>query len=240
MITKKQIQWIRSLRLKKERDVHHCYVVEGEKIVLEAIKNIPESVKMVLTVSDFNFNNTIDETFVVSEKQMSQASNQKTPSGFLAVIDFPNWPEINFTENALVLDDIRDPGNLGTIIRIADWFGIKQVIASKNTVDVYNYKVVQSSMGSVFRIPVHYIDIKDFLKNEWKDDVLGLVLDGEPLNNLEKSNNAAIVIGNESNGISKEIDKLLTKRIKIEGLGEAESLNAAIATGIMAYQLMIK
>lgn len=232
MITKKQIQFIQSLQRKKERKSALKFVVEGKKMIEELIENN----------GLFRYNiYTTDEDFAekhdaipVNKVQMEQMSGQKSPSGYLAVVDTVMDQKLPVEGKVLVLDEIKDPGNLGTILRIADWFGIGAIILSENTVDEYNPKVVQASMGSIFRVTICRTDLLSFFK-VWNHDVMGMVLEGAPLQQQQISNNMAVVIGSESHGIRSSVLPYLTQKARIEGVGDAESLNAAIATAIITY-----
>lgn len=238
-ISNNEIKRIKSLQQKKFRDQSGLFIVEGEKMVQEARK------------SDFKVEDIYyrDE---IGEDAMQRISSLSSPSPALAVIRKPENAYIN-DEEALKscigskglyigLDTIRDPGNLGTILRIADWFGIEAVFASKDTVDVFNPKVVQATMGAIFRVKIHYTDLKQtarlMLENGGK--IYGTFLDGLDLYSRELDSGAdspvMIVIGNESEGISPEMEKLVSDRLYIPPYPAdekgSESLNAAIATAI--------
>lgn len=179
----------------------------------------------------------------IAKKDMEKLTHMSSPSSIAALIKFPTWnmniDEVN-QKKILVLDAIRDPGNLGTIIRSADWFGIHQIIASTDTVDCFNPKVIQASMGSVFRVQIFYADlgILGDLKALNKDfGVLAAMLDGESTyNGMMKSKTGALIIGNESNGVSEEVLKWVDKKITIPRFGEAESLNAAVSASILLHE----
>lgn len=225
-----KIKEIRSLATKKGRDASDLFIVEGEKMVSEALESPFETVEVYRR----------DE---IGEEAMSRISQLSTPSPALAVLRRrpvsapPSGPGLY-----LALDSIRDPGNLGTILRIADWFGIRSVIASPDTVDLYNPKVVQSTMGAIFRVDVHYADLISYAASIRRAGgcVYGTFLDGEnlftaPLN-CGADSPAVIVIGNESNGISPDVAAVTDTRLTIPSFpaGErtSESLNAAAATAI--------
>lgn len=182
----------------------------------------------------------------VSSTQMEQISGLANASPVLAVLSLP-VVEPNVAalaqERVLVLDTIRDPGNLGTIIRTADWFGLKHVLASKDTVDLFNPKVVQSTMGSMFRVQVHYVDIEEAVAKLKQENpafkIWGAVLDGTTSRELAATQDpGALVIGNEANGISDEVMAQLDERVTIPGKGGAESLNAAVSASILLYEWM--
>ncbi|MEQ9412654.1 MAG: RNA methyltransferase [Cyclobacteriaceae bacterium] len=174
------------------------------------------------------------EIFIVSEKQLSQLSSFQTNESVLAVVrQKPNQlPVLEQNEFMLALDDIRDPGNLGTIIRTADWFGIRKIVASTQTADYYNPKVINATMGSFTRVQLAYTNLMDWIP-QWNAHVYGTFMEGEDVHSMCFDKRGVIVIGNEANGISPEIQSLVTDRITIPGAMGAESLNAAVATGIV-------
>ncbi len=251
MLSKNQIKYINSLKLKKFRDEHNCFIAEGNKIVLE-LMNSNIVVKQIYATSDFfrkeNIVNTI-ERFEIKENELDRISALNSPNEVLAVCEIPIY-ELNLkeleTKLTLVLDDIKDPGNLGTIIRIADWFGISSIICSTETVDAFNPKVVQATMGSISRIKLHYTNLTEFLKTQTlsiKMPIYGALLDGLSIYSEKLSPEGLIVIGNESKGISVGVQKFVTNNIRIPSfshfkniIGEAESLNAAVATSIICSE----
>lgn len=229
------IKFIKSLHQKKYRDEHNLFIVEGEKLVNEAL-NSNFKIKEIYKKED------------IGEEAMERVSALSSPSPILAIVEKRDNSNIDFlpkdTNNQLVLalDGIKDPGNLGTIIRIADWFGIETIIASIGTVELYNPKVIQSTMGAIFRKNIIYCNLVDELRR-YKDNgskIFGTFLDGDNIYNSTKLQHGIIVIGSESNGISNEISRLITERITIpsfaiNGIG-SESLNAAVATGIVCSE----
>ena len=238
-ISNNEIKRIRSLQQKKFRDESGLFVVEGEKMVQEAI-NSPFHVKNVYKKED------------IGADAMGRISSLSSPSPVLAVVHKPEDSIINdITELQslinkgglyLALDAIRDPGNLGTILRIADWFGIDAVFASKDTVDVFNPKVVQSTMGAIFRVKMHYVDLPELFRKIHAIDgkIYGTFLDGKNIYEREldcgTASPSVINIGNEANGISDEVAALVSDRLYIPPYPQdspgSESLNAAIATAI--------
>lgn len=175
-----------------------------------------------------------------SATDLAKFSSLTTPQEVIALIKIPAWPEL-LTQNlqqgfSIVLDGIQDPGNLGTIIRTADWFGIQNIICSEDTVDAYNPKVVQATMGSLSRIHVHYIDLQNLLKNT-NLPVFGALLDGENIYNTIFGSHGLVVMGNEGNGIRTEIQELIRKPVTIPLSGKAESLNVAIATAVFCSEI---
>lgn len=229
VLSKIKIKWIRSLRLKKNREIERKFILDGEKMVLELIDNQPDLIELIIS-SDESLNFKI-KTYFADDRSMLQLSSLNTPNKLLAVV---RYPELK-TENAnfiLALDGIQDPGNLGTIIRTADWFGVELIVCSNDTVDVYNPKVVQATMGSLFHVPVMYTDLEDFI-TEKNIPVYGTLLEGENIYNAKKNTPAIIVMGNEGKGIRDNIKSLINHSLHIPGFGEAESLNVSIATGIV-------
>lgn len=249
MLSKNQIKFLQSLKLKKNREAYSCFVAEGTKIVLELI-NSSIKVEKVFATSSFLSDTTIPkniEITEVSEKDLERISFLSTPNQVLAVCKQPtNLITQIETKNKLILalDDIKDPGNLGTIIRIADWFGIEQIVCSHETVEVFNPKVIQATMGSIARVKIFYTDLLQFLQTQKANEIsiFGAFLDGENIFKIQKSN-GILLIGNESAGISENLTKYITTRINIPSFshlkntsGEAESLNAAIATAIICAE----
>ena len=224
MLTNAEIKTIRSLREKKFRDADGLFVVEGEKMVAEALASSFEVLR-VLRAEE------------VGASLMSRISQCSTPSPVLAVLRMPreNVPDALPGGLVLALDSVRDPGNFGTILRIADWFGVKHVYASPDCVETFNPKTVQASMGSVFRVCVHRCGIAAVCRS-FRDSgrkVCGTVLDGGNIYSAQLDADALVVMGNESAGISDEVRRLLDCRLRIPSFGGgAESLNVAVATAV--------
>lgn len=228
-LSRNKNKWIRSLSSKKHRDKEGYFIVEGRKMVNEVIALYPERVDCVVTTDrDLNYSGNC---YQVSEPEMKKLSALNTPSEILAVVRMVK-PDIDLKGLVLALDGIQDPGNLGTIIRTADWFGINTILCSPTTVDQYNQKVIQSTMGSLFRVNLIYCDLHAYIIDS-KKTIYGALLNGDNLHDVKLEENAILVIGNEGNGISPEIEQLVEKRLTIPQFGKAESLNAAIATGIL-------
>lgn len=230
MLTKNKIKQIRSLSLKKNRKTEGLFIAEGEKIVNEIIDSNFE-IESIFATSDWNGS----DATLVSEKELSRISFLKTPNKVLAVVKIPDF-DLNISGNTVIaLDGVSDPGNLGTIIRLADWFGVEQILCSKNTVDYLNPKVVQASMGSISRVNVHYIDLKSELEKCSDYKLYVTTVDGNNFSEFEISNRSIIIFGSESNGISKDILALSSEKITISKSqnSKAESLNVAVACGII-------
>ncbi|PHR28175.1 MAG: RNA methyltransferase [Fluviicola sp.] len=227
-LSKNKIKLIRSLRSKKNRDAEQLFVVEGEKIIAELISEQPNSLEFICSTDEhFEF----ERSYFTDERGMKEISSLKTPGNLLAIVRFPQQ---NLVESDLILalDGIQDPGNLGTIIRTAEWFGISTIVCSNDTVDCFNSKVVQATMGSLFRMSINYTDLNEYL-SQTELPIYGALLDGVDMYSTPLEKKGILVIGNEGKGISDEVQKLVTNPIFIPKYGEAESLNAAMATGII-------
>ena len=228
-LSKNKNKWVKSLRLKKNREKDNCFVVEGEKMVLEIIEFWPDLIELICTTDEtFNYSK---ELYLVDNKGMKQLSSLKTAPKLLAVVKIPSISS-SIEDFVLVIDSVQDPGNMGTIIRTADWFGVDKIICSMETVDIFNPKVIQSSMGSLFRIPIEYCNLTSYLDSATLP-IYGALLNGENIYKKEKPEKAIIVVGNEGNGISEEINKFIQHPILIPSIGNTESLNVSIATGIL-------
>ena len=237
MISKNQIKFVKSLQKKKFRLESKCFVVESTKNVIE-ILNSNYKVQQIFATESLieRFKNRDDVSInLIKENEMKRISSLKTSSDVLAVVKIPKKKNnFNFFGVNIVLDDVKDPGNLGTIIRICDWFGVKNIYCSEETVDMYNPKVVQSTMGSISRINIIYTDLKEMIIT--LDDsvrVYAAVMNGKDLNKTKVDENSLIVFGNESNGISEKIINVISERITINKIGEAESLNVAVSAAII-------
>ena len=236
-ISLQKIKWLRSLRNKKIRDNLSAFVLEGEKIVKELVEQFPEKISFILASEDIYIEmglNRFDNVFVGSISEFEKVTSLNTAPKVIAVASKLDEKEIKTDQRILVLDGIQDPGNLGTIIRTADWFGFDQVVCSENTVDLYNQKVIQASMGSIFRVNVVYRNLLDFLRN-LNCPIHGALLQGEDLNSFNSSEIHVLVLGSEGKGISNEVLPLISNPISIMGSGNAESLNVGIATGIFLH-----
>lgn len=231
-ITKNQLKLIRSLNQKKKRKETGLFVVEG-------VKNIEELLKSNITVEALyataDWEGDYDDVIRITNKQLTQLSNLASPNQVLALAKIPSSKALVNDGLVLVLDNVNDPGNLGTIIRTADWFGVKQIICSPSTVDCYNPKTVQSTKGSVFNMDIIYTDLVEYL-SAYKNEVYAATLDGDEQYEINKGLNQVLVMGSESHGLSPELEQFITKKIKIAKKGNAESLNVGIATGILLHQ----
>lgn len=231
-ITKNQLKLIRSLNQKKKRKETGLFVVEG-------VKNIEELLKSNITVEALyataDWEGDYDDVIRITNKQLTQLSNLASPNQVLALAKMPTNTAVTNDGLVLILDNVNDPGNLGTIIRTADWFGVKQIICSPSTVDCFNPKTVQSTKGSVFNMDIIYTDLVEYL-SAYKNEVYAATLDGDEQYKVNKGLNQVLVMGSESHGLSPELEQFITKKIKIAKKGNAESLNVGIATGILLHQ----
>lgn len=232
-LSKNKIKWIRSLQLKKNRDELGLFIVEGEKMVHEAIENFSQQIDFLVVTkfSSIKTDNVSFEVAIATDEELKSISTLKNPNKSLVVLKLPARRRIE-TNFRIALDGIQDPGNLGTILRLADWFDVKEIICSKETVDVYNPKVVQASMGAIFRIKVTYCDLEDYLKKT-KETIFGALLEGQNIYKKSVEPKGILVLGNEGNGISEKIIPFITEPITIPRFGQAESLNVSVATGIL-------
>ncbi|GLU42508.1 RNA methyltransferase [Allomuricauda sp. NBRC 101325] len=236
MVTKNQIKLVVSLKQKKYRSQHGLFVVEGEKVVRELLN---EGVRPYLILVDEPANvNKFQGSELVDSKMLKQMSSLTQPNGVLGVFYLEKVSDSSKVDWVVALDAVRDPGNLGTIIRLCDWFGIKQLVCSLDTVDCYNPKVLQATMGSIARVQIDYVDLVDYLKKSEKP-VYGAFMDGKSVYREEIPQSGILIMGNEANGISDEVNQMVTKRISIPQFGEAttESLNVATATAILLNEI---
>ncbi|WP_394775942.1 TrmH family RNA methyltransferase [Flavobacterium sp.] len=234
MVSKNQIKLISGLHQKKQRFANQLFFAEGVKVIQELLLSNFELEHLYTTQNDFEEVHSSKRTLIY-EQDLKKISALSTPNSCLAVFKIPSESKIINSGLILALDDIRDPGNLGTILRLCDWFGIKQIICSKETVDIYNPKVVQATMGSIARVNVNYVDLKTFIA-ETNLPVFGTFMDGENIYQSNLPQTGIIIMGNEANGISEEIEETVTSRLTIPRFGElqkTESLNVATATAII-------
>ena len=238
MLSKNELKYIQSLCQKKQRQEEGLFIAEGTKLVDELLQS-NYRLKKLYALDEWaqNYKGSVPVT-VITEIELAKISGLQTPNQVLAIAEqrIPAADPGLANQLTLVLDGIQDPGNLGTIIRIADWFGIQQVVASSDTVELYNPKVIQSTMGSFIRVHFWYRPLKEFLANA-TIPVYGALLNGKNMHNEPPVTEGLLVIGNESKGISKELLPYVSHPITIPRLGGAESLNAAVAAGIIVSHL---
>lgn len=245
MISKNKIKALKALQQKKFRDSENKYIVEGKKISEEAFTYKPGLIEEIICTDDMNDiipTNLSAKTSIASIEDIKKISSLKTPQKILAVLNKPSRSELDFStidELILALDSIRDPGNMGTIIRLADWFGVKNIICSLDCVDSFNPKSIQASMGAILRMNIHYTDLIPVIKNASTYDyaIYGATLDGNDLYKSDIKNRALLVMGNESEGISQNVRNVLTNKLFIPNYSsnseKTESLNVSIATSVL-------
>jgi TrmH family RNA methyltransferase len=232
MVSKSQLKLITRLNKKKYRQQERLFIAEGIKTIHELL-NSPLTLHQVFTTRSFNFD--AKKETIVTNAELKKISLLSTPNQALAIFEIPESKPIQENQLVLALDDVRDPGNMGTIIRLCDWFGIQDLVCSASTVDCYNPKVIQATMGSITRVNVSYINLEGFLK-ETKMDVFGAFMEGNNVYKTTLPNHAVLVLGNEANGISTSIEACINKKISIPRFGvlqTTESLNVATATAIL-------
>jgi len=233
MVSDKQIKIIKSLKLKKNRIKHNLFVAEGDKTILELI------------TAGFNINSLYsinrqiegvkNSVIQLSKPELNKMSNLSNPKNSLGVFEIPKPKKINYNKLIIGLDNISDPGNLGTIIRLCDWFGVEDLICSFDTVDCYNPKVIQASMGSISRVNITYLDLQKTLENN-SLKTYGTYMQGDSIFEIDEIKNGVILFGNEANGINPNLSKFIDKRLSIPRYGKlkkTESLNVANALSIV-------
>ena len=244
MLSKNKIKYIHSLELKKNRKAEHVFVAEGHKTVGDLLGHFP--CKLLIATKEWfdkKLSFQADEIIEVNNDDLFKASFLKTPQEVLAVFEQPEYTTdatVVSQSLCLALDDVQDPGNLGTIIRLADWFGIEHIFCSNNTVDAFNPKTIQATMGAIARVKLHYCSLYELISNLKDVPVYGTFLDGEDIYTQKLSSNGLIIMGNDGNGISQEVEQLINKRLYIPNYPQSretsESLNVAIATAIVCSE----
>lgn len=244
ILSKNRIKYIRSLELKKNRREEKLFLAEGPKLVGDLLGHFPCRF-LAATSGWLNAHSPVgaDEVLEVSAEDLARASLLKTPQQVLALFEQPEYKhdmEVISHSLCIALDDVQDPGNLGTIIRLADWFGIEHIFCSPNTVDVYNPKAVQATMGGIARVKVHYTPLPDLIRMLGDVPVYGTFLDGKNIYEQQLSPHGLIVMGNEGNGIGDEVKKLINRKLFIPNYPQerqtSESLNVAIATAVVCAE----
>ena len=233
MVSKNQIKLITSLQQKKFRQQHQLFIAEGVKVIQELLQSNFVLEHLYVTQNIFETIN-FDKKTQISEHDLKKISCLSTPNNCLALFHIPEQKTRNDRGLIVALDDIRDPGNLGTIVRLCDWYGIGQIVCSEQTVDVYNPKVVQATMGSISRVSVVYLDLENYLTSA-SVPVFGTFMDGKNVYKEKLPQEGILVLGNEANGISDKMEKLISDRLAIPRFGDlqqTESLNVATATAI--------
>jgi TrmH family RNA methyltransferase len=233
-ISKNQLKLITSLSQKKYRQKHHLFIAEGVKVLNELLNSTFE-IETLFCTDDFEVAISEKKIVRISETELKKVSTLKSPNKALGLFKIPKEKALQNSGLTIALDAINDPGNLGTIIRLCDWFGITQLVCSKDTVDCYNQKVVQASMGSLTRVSIHYTDLENYITKSNLDTFIA-DMDGKNVYKTKLPKEGILIMGNEANGVSKEIKTLLEYKISIPRFGETqetESLNVATATAIL-------
>ncbi len=244
MLSKSKIKYIKSLHVKKHRTAENVFLVEGSKSVLEFIcskftTDVVYGTEMFWKQNKNLLNEHKVEFEMTTEKELLLAGTLNSNNGALGLVKIPQYPKLplNTTNWIIILDGINDPGNLGTIIRVADWYGIDRVIISENSVDMYNPKVVNTTKGSLAKVRVEYGNIRQLLSG-FEGVIIGADMKGEDIHSLKTKSGGVLVMGSESHGISENLKKFITNQITIPRIGEAESLNVAVATAIICDNLI--
>tara|TARA_B110000014_G_scaffold180363_1_gene129746 strand:+ start:962 stop:1696 length:735 start_codon:yes stop_codon:yes gene_type:complete len=241
MLSKSQIKLVKSLKHKKYRNNYKLFVLEGLKGILELKNSSFDIEKIILSKESYDKHKSelpISDIIITSKNQINSLSNLKNNFSGLAILKMKNYSvnQLDFDDFVIGVDSLKDPGNLGTILRIADWYNIKSVICSNDTVDLYNSKVIQSSMGSFLRVNTAYTDLEIYFKKS-KHTIIGTTLDGDSIKSLSKIKKGIILFGNESNGISKNLFEHINKWVSIKKYGKADSLNVAISSAVILDNL---
>ncbi len=236
MLTKNQTKRILSLSQKKYRYQQHLFVAEGPKVVQEFLEASYELVEILSTSDSYQ---SFGRVFThISNQELKKISTLKTPNRVVAVFKIPEPKALDFSQLILAVDGLNNPGNLGTMIRLCDWFGVKDIVCSQDSVDCYNPKVIQSAMGSHARVNLTYLDLAEFLKSQTA--TFGTFMDGSSVYEKNVPQSGVVVVGNEANGISPKIEALVSQRLTIPRYGiqnKTESLNVANATAIILSEI---
>lgn len=240
MLSKAQIKFIQSLHDKKNRMQQQLYIAEGTKIAREIIESASTQIHSIYATELYNKSTVLPSVpcYTISEKELKQISQLQTPNHVIIVLKMPIQAPIvlNNTKRYIALDNIKDPGNLGTIIRSAEWFGIDTIICDSTCVDYTNVKVIMSSMGSFLRVRIWYCNLKKILSENKHLPIMGATLQGENVYETKLPNSGILCIGSESHGISDDISTFLTHKIHIPAYGKAESLNASVACAVICSE----
>jgi RNA methyltransferase, TrmH family len=240
MLVKSKVKYIQSLSHKKLRDEEGVFVAEGPKIINELLSTASIEAIELFAVTGWEAPKGVPATInEVDADTLKKISFQTTPNQVLGIFKKPVLQALHLADTVtLMADNIQDPGNLGTIVRCADWFGIKQVICSRDCVDIYNPKAIQSTMGSIARVAVYYEDLELIINSHPSTSVYAAMLGGKDLHEIKPLHHGIILIGNESKGVNPTLIKLAHHQLTIPKFGHAESLNAAVATGIILSHLI--
>jgi TrmH family RNA methyltransferase len=238
LLSKSRLKQYQQLSSKKFRQKYGLFVVEGLKSIQELLKS-NWKVETILCTPDFNAEKLDIQSYglqIIETTEFAKLSNLKSPQGILAIVHMNKNPVHPLGDWEIALDQITDPGNLGTIIRIADWYGISRIVYEKGTVDLYNPKVIQASMASFLRVDALQVEFEQYLRNK---TVFAAVLDGQSSRKLPVQKKGVILIGNEASGITEKLLEMIPHvPLRIEGSGQTDSLNAAIATAVICERLV--
>lgn len=246
MITRRTLKLIKSLQLKKYRKKYGLFLVEGSKVVTELlgseynVQTLIGTPVFMETAEDYLRSRKIPEIITTDEKSLSKAGHLQTNNSALAIVEIPEPPTLPAQPEGyvLALDDVKDPGNLGTILRIADWYGIQHIICSPETTDVYSPKVISASMGSFLRVSVVYQVLGTFLEHSKMDVYAAYVEEGHSVHHADFGKAGILLMGSESHGISPKLESYVTHKINIPSFGRAESLNVSVSTGIICDNIL--
>jgi len=243
MLVKQKTKYIQTLGQKKFREEEGVFIAEGPKLVKELLEESPGAVKEIYAVKDWIEDNKEllqkCDVKAIADFELEKISQLTTPNKVLAIVgQFDHGDLVSKGKITMALDGIRDPGNLGTIIRIADWFGVEQIVCSDDSADVYNSKVVQATMGSIARVKVFYTDLEKWLTKQKDTRIYAAVLEGQDIASVKKIREGIILVGNESKGLNEAVLKLANVKLTIAKKGKAESLNAAVAAGVILSHII--
>jgi TrmH family RNA methyltransferase len=239
MLSKNQIKLISSLKQKKYRLQHGLFVAEGVKTINELLAS-NFKLNQIYTINSFKIDANLET--IITDVELKKISFLASPNTALALFKIPEPEQIDTNQLIVALDNVRDPGNLGTIIRLCDWFGIRDLVCNLETVDCYNPKVIQATMGSVSRVNITYLDLKTFIKNS-ESKSFGTFIEGENIYNKQLPEKGILILGNEANGIAEDIENLVSEKITIPRFGNiqaTESLNVATATAVLLSEFKRK
>jgi TrmH family RNA methyltransferase len=239
-MTNQEIKTVQALHKKKFRKEFNLFIIEGRKVLEEALENQPELIQHVFALESEKvwLEKTALPVTYISERELSKITVLQHPQGVLALCTLSSF-NASQTTFQLACDTVQDPGNMGTILRLASWFGVDEVLLSEECVEIYNPKVVQASMGAIFTVPVRYVDLKAVLSST-KKPIYGALLEGENIYSTSLQKECILLMGNEGNGISPALQELISHPISIPKFGKGESLNVAMATGILLSELRRK
>ncbi|MEN9522129.1 MAG: hypothetical protein RL065_506 [Bacteroidota bacterium] len=241
-ISKNQISFLKSLSDKKFRLKYGCFVAEGNKICTEILNSnweIEQVYATTLFVERYQFKYDKSKIQIITKNEIERVSNLFAPTDVLIIVKIPaaSQPKFDAKKWSLALDGIQDPGNFGTIVRTADWFGIDEIFASTDCADIYNSKVIQATMGSFLRINIHYCDLNELIQQNHFKTIAGAVMNGKNIFSEIIPSTGLIILGNEGKGISENILPLINQPLTIPSKGNAESLNVAVAAGIICSRI---